>query len=186
MRHGALLVTAWVPVIRKIAAVPVAVHQHAARHSMTPSAFSAAPRANAAHLRRLVPAARAHQQRRAMSMSDVTPKEGTVSITIIDPVTAKDGRTIQARIGASILDVAQQHDMELEGACEGTLACSTCHCVFTQDLFDQLPPPDEEELDMLDLAAGLTDTSRLGCQVKITADFEGHVISIPDEFNDLQ
>jgi len=47
---------------------------------------------------------------------------------------------------------------ELEGACEGTLACSTCHCIFTQELYDKLPPPDEEELDMLDLAAGLTDT----------------------------
>lgn len=47
---------------------------------------------------------------------------------------------------------------ELEGACEGTLACSTCHCIFEQELFDKLEPPDEEELDMLDLAAGLTDT----------------------------
>ena len=55
--------------------------------------------------------------------------------------------------------------MELEGACEGTLACSTCHCIFTPEMFDKLPPADEEELDMLDLAAGLTDTSRLGCQV---------------------
>ncbi len=47
---------------------------------------------------------------------------------------------------------------ELEGACEGTLACSTCHCIFTKELYAKLPPPDEEELDMLDLAAGLTDT----------------------------
>jgi ferredoxin len=47
---------------------------------------------------------------------------------------------------------------ELEGACEGTLACSTCHCIFTKEMFEKLEPPDEEELDMLDLALGLTDT----------------------------
>merc|ERR1712216_71494 len=122
---------------------------------------------------------------RALSMSDVTPKEGTVAVTIVDPVTAKEGRLIHARIGASVLDVAQEHDMELEGACEGTLACSTCHCTFTPEMFDKLPPADEEELDMLDLAAGLTDTSRLGCQVKFTKEFEGTTITIPDEHANL-
>ena len=50
-------------------------------------------------------------QVRSMSMSEVTPKEGTVTVTIIDPVTAKDGRQIQARIGASVLEIAQEHDL---------------------------------------------------------------------------
>ncbi len=58
----------------------------------------------------------------------------------------------------SLLDIARDNDLELEGACEGTLACSTCHCVLEKGLFDKLPAPVEEELDMLDLAAALTDT----------------------------
>jgi len=61
-------------------------------------------------------------------------------------------------VGMNLLEAAHQADVELEGACEGTLACSTCHCIFPKELFDKLPPADEEELDMLDLAGGLTDT----------------------------
>jgi len=83
---------------------------------------------------------------------------GTVTFTIFDPVTAPKGATVTAKVGDNVLDVAQKHDLELEGACEGTLACSTCHCIFPKELFDKLPAMDEEELDMLDLAAGLTDT----------------------------
>jgi ferredoxin len=67
----------------------------------------------------------------------------------------------------SILDVAREHDVELEGACEGTLSCSTCHCIFDKELFDTLPPPEEEELDMLDLAAAPTDTYE--CSTTATA-----------------
>jgi len=110
----------------------------------------------------------------------------TVSVTFFEKYTAPDGVKIDAPLGASLLEVAQSNDLELEGACEGTLACSTCHCILEKDVFDSLPPPDEEELDMLDLAAGLTDTSRLGCQVKLTKEFEGAVIHIPDEFNNMQ
>jgi len=66
-------------------------------------------------------------------------------------------------------------------ACEGTLACSTCHMIFDQELFDSLPPLDEEEEDMLDLAIAVTDTSRLGCQIKVTPAMDGAEIRLPDE-----
>ena len=65
------------------------------------------------------------------------------------------------------------------GACDGSLACSTCHLILEQDVYDALPAPDEEEEDMLDLAFELTDTSRLGCQIKVTKDLEGMVAKLP-------
>jgi ferredoxin len=69
----------------------------------------------------------------------------------------------------------------LSGACGGELACSTCHLVFDRDVFDTLPPKSDEEEDMLDLAFELTDTSRLGCQICVTKEFEGIKVRIPDD-----
>jgi len=66
------------------------------------------------------------------------------------------------------------------GACEGTLACSTCHLVFKKEDFDKIPSDvTDEELDMLDLAYGLTDTSRLGCQVTLTKELDGLEVKVP-------
>ena len=73
----------------------------------------------------------------------------------------KDGsvRVVQAPVGQSLLEVAHASDVELEGACEGSLACSTCHVIVEQqEYYDRLPEPDDDENDMLDLAFGLTDT----------------------------
>ncbi len=64
--------------------------------------------------------------------------------------------------------MAKLNDVELEGACEASLACSTCHVILPKKIYDNLTPPVDEEEDLLDLAFGLTPTSRLGCQVKIT------------------
>jgi ferredoxin-2, mitochondrial len=71
------------------------------------------------------------------------------------------------------LEVAKKYDVELEGACEASLACSTCHVILPKDIYQKLEDAVDEEEDLLDLAFGLTPTSRLGCQVKITKDFEG-------------
>ena len=99
------------------------------------------------------------QGRTGTTLSGRRPmSSNTVTFTILDPITAPEGAVVTAKLGDNVLDVAQAHDLELEGACEGTLACSTCHCIFPKELFDKLPPADEEELDMLDLAGGLTDT----------------------------
>ena len=70
---------------------------------------------------------------------------------------------VKARLGESILDVAHNNGIELEGACESSLACSTCHVILEDEIFDSLDEPCEEEEDLLDLAYGLTHTSRLGC-----------------------
>ena len=71
------------------------------------------------------------------------------------------------------------------GACGGELACSTCHVVLAQADFDRLEEPEEEEEDMLDLAWGLTDTSRLCCQIEVEEWMEGMVVTLPDESNNM-
>ena len=86
---------------------------------------------------------------------------------------------VTAVVGQTLLEVAHENDIDLEGACDGSLACSTCHVVLEQEYFDMLPEPEEEEEDMLDLAFGRTDTSRLGCQIKRTKELEGIRATIP-------
>ena len=87
--------------------------------------------------------------------------------------------TVYAREGESLLDVAHNNGVELEGACESSLACSTCHVILEKKIFEKLSEPSEEEEDLLDLAYGLTHTSRLGCQVKATKEMEGMIIRLP-------
>ena len=82
---------------------------------------------------------------------------------------------VTAAVGQTLLEVAHENDIDLEGACDGSLACSTCHVVLEQEYFDMLPEPEEEEEDMLDLAFGLTETSRLGCQIKLTKELEEEI-----------
>jgi ferredoxin len=93
----------------------------------------------------------------------------------------KDGRetSTPAAIGSSLLNVAHRHGIELEGACEGVCACSTCHVILQKEAFDNLPEATEEEEDMLDRAFGQTATSRLGCQIKLEAHHDGLVIRLP-------
>lgn len=94
----------------------------------------------------------------------------------------KDGdeTTIKVPVGMSMLEAAHENDIELEGACEGSLACSTCHViVMDEDVYGQLPEPTDEENDMLDLAFGLTETSRLGCQVIAQPELDGLRLALP-------
>lgn len=73
------------------------------------------------------------------------------------------------------------------GACGGSCACSTCHVIVEDpDLYDRMPEPDDDENDMLDLAFGLTETSRLGCQVKMTKELDGLVVRLPAMTRNLQ
>eukprot|EP00752_Nemacystus_decipiens_P008345 g7459.t1 len=92
---------------------------------------------------------------------------------------------VEAELGATLLEVAHENDVELEGACGGDLACSTCHVVLPKEYYDKLDEKEEEEDDMLDLAWGLTDTSRLGCQIKVTRDLEGMLIKVPEDSMDM-
>ncbi|MFZ0694523.1 MAG: ferredoxin family 2Fe-2S iron-sulfur cluster binding protein [Alphaproteobacteria bacterium] len=88
-------------------------------------------------------------------------------------------REVEAPIGLSVLEIAHRNKIDLEGACEGSLACSTCHVVVDPDDFERLKDPTEDEEDMLDLAWGLTETSRLGCQIIITDELDGLTVKLP-------
>jgi len=93
----------------------------------------------------------------------------------------KDGkrREVDAPLGLSVLEIAHRNGIDLEGACEGSLACSTCHVIVDAQWYSKLDEASEDEEDMLDLAFGLTHTSRLGCQIKITEELDGLVVKLP-------
>jgi ferredoxin len=122
-----------------------------------------------------VTAARSHG---GGSFAPGTPQ---ITLTFVDPKKEESEQTkvVKAYVGDNLLRVAHKNDIDLEGACEGVCACSTCHVILDQELLDSLPEATEDEEDMLDMAFGLTDTSRLGCQVIITPDMEEQVIYLP-------
>ncbi|MEX1036802.1 MAG: ferredoxin family 2Fe-2S iron-sulfur cluster binding protein [Sneathiella sp.] len=92
---------------------------------------------------------------------------------------------VDAPLGDTILEIAHRNNIDLEGACEGSLACSTCHIIVSDEDFERLPEPTEDEEDMLDLAYGLTRTSRLGCQIEITEELDDLVVSLPGGSNNM-
>ncbi|KAK9056559.1 hypothetical protein SSX86_023921 [Deinandra increscens subsp. villosa] len=115
----------------------------------------------------------------ATSSADVENEEKKkISVTFVD----KDGEETQIKvpIGMSMLEAAHENDIELEGACEGSLACSTCHVIVMDvEQYNKLEDPTDEENDMLDLAFGLTETSRLGCQVIAKPELDGLRLALP-------
>lgn len=90
-------------------------------------------------------------------------------------------REIEAEPGRSVLEIAWENGIEVEGACEGSMACSTCHVILSDTDYDRLPPSSEDEEDMLDLAWGVTPNSRLGCQITLTDALDGIEFNLPSE-----
>ncbi|XP_036413756.1 adrenodoxin-like [Colossoma macropomum] len=128
------------------------------------------------------------QRREITSSSVVQPlrSENKVTVNFIN----RDGEkiTVKASPGESLLDVVVDQDLDFDGfgACEGTLACSTCHIIFEEETYKQLGPISDEEMDMLDLAYGLTDTSRLGCQICLTKSLDGVTVRLPESVADIR
>ncbi|XP_071952073.1 adrenodoxin-like protein 1, mitochondrial [Antedon mediterranea] len=100
-----------------------------------------------------------------------------VNIVYVD----RDGERIpvQGKVGDNVMYLSHRHGVEIEGACEASLACCTCHVILSDKYFDKLPEAEEEEEDMLDLAPFLTNTSRLSCQIILTKDLEGMEVQLP-------
>lgn len=88
-------------------------------------------------------------------------------------------REVDAPVGLSVLEIAHKHGIDLEGACEGSLACATCHVIVDESWWAKLKPAAEEEEEMLDMAFGLERTSRLGCQIIMTEELDGLVVRLP-------
>ncbi|OAD70712.1 hypothetical protein PHYBLDRAFT_19653, partial [Phycomyces blakesleeanus NRRL 1555(-)] len=93
---------------------------------------------------------------------------------------------VKAAEGDSLLDLAQRYDIDLECACEGSLACSTCHVICDPEYYNKMEEPTDEENDMLDLAFGLTETSRLGCQIFMDKSLDGLKVRIPSATRNLR
>ncbi|KAK4099560.1 ferredoxin [Parathielavia hyrcaniae] len=114
------------------------------------------------------------------------PKPGEeLYVTFIDKEGAEHKLAVSK--GDNLLDIAQAHDLEMEGACGGSCACSTCHVIVTdQEYYDKMPEPDDDENDMLDLAFGLQETSRLGCQIVMAPELDGLRVKLPAMTRNLQ
>ncbi|OCU02720.1 hypothetical protein XELAEV_18008486mg [Xenopus laevis] len=103
--------------------------------------------------------------------------EETVEVVFLD----RSGQRIpvKGKVGESVLCLAHRYNIELEGACESSLACSTCHVYVNTEYFHKLPEPDEREDDMLDMAPLLQENSRLGCQIILTKQLNGAEFTLP-------
>lgn len=115
-----------------------------------------------------------------MLLNDMTGAEhdNNVHLTF---VFGTEQMEVIAEVGMTILEVAEANDVPLEGNCGGMLACATCHIIVEdQEHFELLNEISDEEEEMLDLANNVTDHSRLGCQVKVTPEMDGIVITIPN------
>ncbi|KAJ7320160.1 hypothetical protein JRQ81_019671 [Phrynocephalus forsythii] len=99
-----------------------------------------------------------------------------------------DKLTAQGKVGDSLLDVVVDNNLDIDGfgACEGTLACSTCHLIFEDHVFEKLDAITDEEMDMLDLAYGLTERSRLGCQICLKKSMENMTVRVPEAVADAR
>lgn len=95
-------------------------------------------------------------------------------------------REVDAPLGLSVLEIAHKHGVDIEGACEGSLACSTCHVIVDGAWYGKLAKATEDEEDMLDLAFGLTATSRLGCQIVMTPELDGLKVKLPASTRNAQ
>lgn len=92
---------------------------------------------------------------------------------------------VEAAEGDVLLEVAQADGQPLEGTCEGQMACSTCHVIVDAVDFAKLPRASEEEDDLLDLAAHVTRTSRLACQIVLREEWGGLTVRIPAGSRDM-
>lgn len=90
-----------------------------------------------------------------------------------------EAKEVEAALGLSVLEIAHKNGIDIEGACEGSLACSTCHVIVEQQKFELLEEASEDEEDMLDLAFGLTETSRLCCQIIMKEELDGLTVTLP-------
>jgi 2Fe-2S ferredoxin len=99
----------------------------------------------------------------------------------------RDGnrKEVEAPVGLSVLEIAHRNEVDIEGACEGSLACSTCHVIVDPDWHERLPEASEDEEDMLDLAFDLQRTSRLGCQLIITKEMDGLTVRLPGDTRNM-
>ncbi|XP_066156559.1 adrenodoxin-like protein 1, mitochondrial [Euwallacea fornicatus] len=107
------------------------------------------------------------------------PKSDDEIVNIIFITKEGDQVPIRGKIGDNLLYLAHRYEIPMEGACEASLACTTCHVYVHGNMYDKLPAPEEQEDDLLDMAPFLKENSRLGCQIVLTKELEGLVVELP-------
>ena len=90
-------------------------------------------------------------------------------------------KSVEAENGLSVMEIARDNDLDIEGTCGGSISCCTCHIIIDKDWFSIVGGPNPDEEDMLDLAVGLQPTSRLSCQIEVTKELDGLRMTIPEE-----
>ena len=101
-------------------------------------------------------------------------------ITYID----KNGnsKTIEVEKGLTVMEGAIQNDIPgIDADCGGSMACSTCHVYVEEKWFDKLPKAEDAEVDMIDMAYEPKKTSRLSCQLIVTDELEGLIVTTPEK-----
>ena len=89
--------------------------------------------------------------------------------------------TISVDEGTTLMEAGRDNNMGIEGTCGGSLSCATCHVIFSKEDYAKVGGPSDDEMDMLDLAFGLTPTSRLGCQIRMSDALDGLTVQVPDD-----
>ncbi|OXB65689.1 UNVERIFIED_CONTAM: hypothetical protein H355_011786 [Colinus virginianus] len=125
---------------------------------------------------------------RPLSLSARAARSSEDKITVHFINRDGDKLTAKGKPGDSLLDVVVGNNLDIDGfgACEGTLACSTCHLIFEDHIFEKLDAITDEEMDMLDLAYGLTETSRLGCQICLKKSMDNMTVRVPEAVADAR
>ncbi|KAG8182798.1 hypothetical protein JTE90_009111 [Oedothorax gibbosus] len=86
---------------------------------------------------------------------------------------------VEGECGKTLKTVAEDYDSLMEGACEGVLACTTCHVYVPEEVADAFTEPNSKEEDLLDTAAFLKPNSRLSCQLMVSKEIEGAKFGLP-------
>jgi len=110
-------------------------------------------------------------------MKEPASEDEVVNVTFVDK--AGERIFVRAKVGDNVLYLAHRHGIELEGACEASLACSTCHVYVHTDFLDNINEATEKEEDLLDMAPGLKENSRLGCQIVLHKGLDGLELTLP-------
>ena len=154
------------------------------RHSTTLS-ISSLSQLGTTGLQQLVQSVERDLQRKEVQRKDGQQHE-RVSVRVSNPRAYRDIKTIEVLPNETLYDTVITPILsDLEFACGGNAACSTCHVIVDDEWYSKLAAPEEEELDMLELAHSLTHTSRLACQMKIPSECDGMLITIPHQANNL-
>ena len=99
-------------------------------------------------------------------------------ITFIDAAGAP--RTVDAQIGSTVMETAIRNSVPgIDAECGGACACATCHVYVAPEWTETVGPPSQMEEDMLDFAFEVRPSSRLSCQIKVTSQLDGLVVTTP-------